>query len=78
MGKFSNLLHKMLDGLCPSGWYKQRLVNQSATFVSDIGNYIQDEVLDLSYRALVAYQFGKPLRLPENRARPTPRAGTCA
>jgi len=25
-----------------------------------IENYIQDEVLDLSYRALVAYQFGKP------------------
>lgn len=57
---------KLLAGLLDR-FYRNDLVNQSGQFQADIEAYIQDEVLDLSYRALVAYQFGDPLRLPENR-----------
>jgi N4-gp56 family major capsid protein len=64
MGKLSQLLSNMLDR---SGLFTHYLTNTSGQFLADIENYIQDEVLDLSFRTLVAYQFGKPLRLPENR-----------
>lgn len=42
-------------------------VNNASTFSSDIENYIQDKVLPLVQRQLVAYQFGDQLRLPKNR-----------
>jgi len=42
-------------------------VNQASQFSLDIENYIQDKVLPLSRKQLVAYQFGDPLTLPEGR-----------
>lgn len=43
------------------------VTNQSATFQSDVEAFIQEEVEPLSRRQLVAYQFGKPLKLDANR-----------
>lgn len=42
-------------------------VNKSASFSTDISNYIQKKVLPLAQRQLVAFQFGTPLTLPKNR-----------
>ncbi|KAF3997546.1 N4-gp56 family major capsid protein [Glaciimonas immobilis] len=42
-------------------------VNKSASFASDISNYIQKKTLPLAQRQLVAFQFGTPLMLPKNR-----------
>lgn len=64
---FSGLLYSLLDQVLPDGWFGHNLTNSAAQFAGDIDNYIQDEVLKLSYRTLVAYQFGNPLRLPENK-----------
>jgi N4-gp56 family major capsid protein len=61
------LLLGLLDKFLPDGWLTHGLTNTAGQFQADIVGYIQDEVLDLSYRFLVAYQFGDPLRLPENR-----------
>lgn len=41
--------------------------NQASQFSADIVNYIQDKVLPLAVRQLVAYQFGDPLTLPKGR-----------
>ena len=41
--------------------------NNAATFSADIVAYIAEKVLPLAQRQLVAYQFGQPLKLPENR-----------
>lgn len=60
--KFSGLLLGLLSWVVPS----YGLTNTAAPFAGDIDNYIKEEVLRLSYRTLVAYQFGQPLRLPEN------------
>ncbi len=65
--KISGLLFRLLSGLIPEAWSSCKLTNAAAAYQGDIDNYIQDEVLRLSYRTLVVYQFGKPLRLPENR-----------
>ena len=43
------------------------VTNAASGFQSDVENYIQDEVEPLARRQLVAYQFGKPLRLDTNR-----------
>lgn len=43
------------------------VTNAAAGFTADVENYIQDEVEPLARRQLVAYQFGKPLRLDTNR-----------
>lgn len=43
------------------------LTNAAASFQSDVEAFIQDEVEPLARRQLVAYQFGKPLRLDINR-----------
>jgi hypothetical protein len=43
------------------------VTNQSSSFTSDVEAYIQEEVEPLSRRQLVAYQFGKPLKLDTNR-----------
>lgn len=43
------------------------VVNQSSSFTADIENYIQQKVLRLVDRQLVAYQFGQQLRLPKQR-----------
>lgn len=43
------------------------VTNQSSTFSADIENYIQQKLLRLVDRQLVAYQFGQQLRLPKNR-----------
>lgn len=40
-------------------------VNQASSFSSDISNYIADEVLPLTQKQLVVYQFGDPARLPK-------------
>lgn len=64
---FSGLLFGLLNTVLPDGWFGHGLVNAASGFQSDIENYIQEEVLRLSYRTLVAYQFGNPLRLPEGR-----------
>lgn len=42
-------------------------INQSSQFTSDIEAYIQDELLALARRQVVAYGFGDPLTLPEGR-----------
>jgi N4-gp56 family major capsid protein len=41
--------------------------NSSSQFSADIVAYIQKEVLPLTQRQLIAYQFGDPLELPEGR-----------
>lgn len=41
--------------------------NQSSQFSADIVNYIQEEVMPLTQKQLIAYQFGDPLTLPEGR-----------
>jgi N4-gp56 family major capsid protein len=41
--------------------------NASGAFQADVEAYIQEEVEPLARRQLVAYQFGKPLRLDVNR-----------
>ena len=43
------------------------LTNQSTSFTADVEAYIQEEVEPLARRQLVAYQFGKPLKLDTNR-----------
>lgn len=43
------------------------VTNQSTSFTSDVEAYIQEEVEPLSRKQLVAYQFGKPLKLDTNR-----------
>lgn len=43
------------------------VTNASSGFTADVENYIQEEVEPLARRQLVAYQFGKPLRLDINR-----------
>ena len=43
------------------------VTNSSSSFQADVEAFIQEEVEPLARRQLVAYQFGKPLRLPENR-----------
>jgi N4-gp56 family major capsid protein len=49
------------------GYFLPLVTNASSGFQSDVENYIQDEVEPLARRQLVAYQFGKPLRLDTNR-----------
>jgi N4-gp56 family major capsid protein len=43
------------------------ITNAASGFQSDVEAYIQEEVEPLARRQLVAYQFGKPLRLDVNR-----------
>lgn len=43
------------------------VTNQSTSFTADVEAYIQEEVEPLARRQLVAYQFGKPLKLDTNR-----------
>ena len=43
------------------------VTNAATGFQSDVEAYIQEEVEPLARRQLVAYQFGKPLRLDVNR-----------
>jgi N4-gp56 family major capsid protein len=43
------------------------VTNSASGFQSDVEAYIQEEVEPLARRQLVAYQFGKPLRLDINR-----------
>lgn len=43
------------------------VTNQSTSFTADVEAYIQEEVEPLARRQLVAYQFGKPLKLDSNR-----------
>ena len=43
------------------------VTNQSTSYQADVEAYIQEEVEPLARRQLVAYQFGKPLRLEPNR-----------
>lgn len=49
------------------GLFRPALTNTASGFQADIENYIQEEVEPLARRQLVAYQFGKPLKLDVNR-----------
>jgi N4-gp56 family major capsid protein len=59
-------LRKLLS-LLTLGGYTPGVVNQSTGFTTDVEAFIQEEVLRLSVRQLIAYQFGQMLRLPQNR-----------
>lgn len=59
-------LRKLL-ALIALGGYSPGLINTAPSFNSDIEAFIQEEVLTLSRRQLIAYQFGKMLTLPQNR-----------
>lgn len=59
---FLNTARLLLAGFLAIG-----VTNSSSGFTSDVENYIQDEVEPLARRQLVAYQFGKPLKLDTNR-----------
>lgn len=61
MKKFVNIL-----GLLAS-FFTLGVTNVAAGFSSDVVPYIQEEVEPLARRQLVAYQFGKPLKLDINR-----------
>ncbi len=50
-----------------AAFFRPGVTNAAAGFQSDVENYIQEEVEPLARRQLVAYQFGKPLRLDINR-----------
>ena len=50
-----------------AGFFSLGVTNSSGSFTSDVENYIQDEVEPLARRQLVAYQFGRPLKLDTNR-----------
>jgi len=50
-----------------AGLFAIGLTNQSATFTADVEAFIQEEVEPLARRQLVAYQFGRPLKLDTNR-----------
>ena len=55
-------IQALLTGLMFPG-----VTNQSTSFTADVEAYIQEEVEPLARRQLVAYQFGKPLKLDTNR-----------
>ncbi len=48
-------------------FFRPGITNAAAGFQSDVEAFIQEEVEPLARRQLVAYQFGKPLRLDINR-----------
>ena len=50
-----------------AGLFRLGVTNSATGFTADVENYIQEEVEPLARRQLVAYQFGKPLRLDINR-----------
>ena len=50
-----------------AGFLSLGVTNSAGSFTSDVENYIQDEVEPLARRQLVAYQFGRPLKLDTNR-----------
>jgi N4-gp56 family major capsid protein len=50
-----------------ASFFRIGLTNAAAGFQADVEAYIQEEVEPLARRQLVAYQFGKPLRLDINR-----------
>ncbi len=50
-----------------SAFFRLGITNAAAGFQSDVEAFIQEEVEPLARRQLVAYQFGKPLRLDINR-----------
>ncbi|MFB9123293.1 N4-gp56 family major capsid protein [Paraburkholderia dipogonis] len=49
------------------GFLLPGVTNNSSSFTADVEAYIQEEVEPLARRQLVAYQFGKPLKLDSNR-----------
>ena len=50
-----------------TGILRPGLTNASSGFQADVEAFIQEEVEPLARRQLIAYQFGKPLRLDINR-----------
>lgn len=48
-------------------FFRPGITNASAGFIADVEAFIQEEVEPLARRQLVAYQFGRPLRLDINR-----------
>jgi hypothetical protein len=50
-----------------ASFFRIGVTNAAAGFQADVEAYIQEEVEPLARRQLVAYQFGKPLRLDINR-----------
>ncbi len=49
------------------GFIRPGVTNSASGFTADVEAYIQEEVEPLARRQLVAYQFGKPLKLDINR-----------
>lgn len=50
-----------------AGVFRLGVTNSASGFTADVEAFIQEEVEPLARRQLVAYQFGKPLRLDINR-----------
>jgi len=50
-----------------SAFFSLALTNSASGFVADVEAFIQEEVEPLARRQLIAYQFGKPLKLDINR-----------
>lgn len=42
-------------------------INQASNYSGDVLSYLEDTLLPLAQRQLVAYQFGEPIKLPEGR-----------
>src|SRR5712664_2725085 len=60
--KATNFLIDMI-----AAFFRLGITNTATGFVADVEAYIQEEVEPLARRQLVAYQFGRPLRLDINR-----------
>lgn len=61
MGVFNEFKNVVAEYFLPG------ITNASGAFQADVEAFIQEEVEPLARRQLVAYQFGKPLRLEPNR-----------
>jgi hypothetical protein len=42
-------------------------INQASNYTGDVLDYLEDTLLPLAQRKLVAYKFGEPIKLPEGR-----------
>lgn len=62
-----NLTLKLSLAVLALGFMRPGLTNTAGGFQSDVEAFIQEEVEPLARRQLVAYQFGRPLKLDINR-----------
>jgi N4-gp56 family major capsid protein len=42
-------------------------INQASNYTGDVLDYLEDTLLPLAQKKLVAYKFGEPIKLPEGR-----------